>query len=232
MADLQEFGEGIWITDGPEVRDMGIIFTTRMTIVKLSNGAVWLESPIPVAYDTLKKITGLGPVHYLVAATPRHVWRLDHWHTLFPNAQLWASHKTVFTLQKGQLPFTGFLGDVPPEIWANDFDQLLIKGNPLLSEVLFLHKKSGTVILGDIIQNNPISTNPLRNALFKMEGVLTPDGGVPLDIRLTITNRRMARQSLEKLLSWDFDKVIIAHGPCIEKNARAVIEHDFKWLMR
>jgi hypothetical protein len=48
----------------------------------------------------------------------------------------------------------------------------------------------------------------------------SPHGGVPLDIRLSFTNRDLARRSLEKLLSWDFDKLVIAHGACIEKNAK------------
>jgi hypothetical protein len=53
----------------------------------------------------------------------------------------------------------------------------------------------------------------------KLEGVTSPRGSVTLDIRLSFTHRDLARRSLEKLLSWDFDKLIIAHGDCIEKDA-------------
>ena len=60
------------------------------------------------------------------------------WHTLFPEAQLWAPRTTPFTLKKGHLPFTGILGDEPPQAWADDFDQLAFKGNPLIEEVIFL----------------------------------------------------------------------------------------------
>jgi hypothetical protein len=56
--------------------------------------------------------------------------------------------------------------------------------------------------------------------------------GVPLDIRLTFTNRKFSRESLERLLSWDFDKLIIAHGPCIGKDAKDFIEEAFWWLKR
>ena len=40
----------------------------------------------------------------------------------------------------------------------------------------------------------------------------------------------LARESLEKLLSWDFDKLIIAHGICIEKDAKPFVERAFRWL--
>ena len=40
------------------------------------------------------------------------------------------------------------------------------------------------------------------------------------------------KKSLRKLLSWDFDRLVIAHGPCIEKNAKAFVEQAFRWLAR
>jgi hypothetical protein len=233
LSDLSAFAEHIWIVDGPSVRDMGVMFTTRMTVVKLCNGSLWVDSPVSVPSETLKRITELGPVRYLVAATPRHVWRLPAWHTLFPEAQLWVPRPTPFTLEKSPLHNTGILGDEPPQAWKNDFDQLSFKGNPLIEEVVFFHKQSRTVILDDLIQVHRISKGrPFLNALFRMEGVASPNSGVGLDIRLSFIRRNLARQSLQKLLSWDFDRLIIAHGPCIEKDAKAFVERAFRWLAR
>ena len=233
MPDIQAFAPNVWIVDGPRVRDMGVMFPTRMTILKLSDGSLWVDSPVPVPFETLKGTTELGPVRYLVAATPRHVWRLEGWHTLFPEAELWASRPTPFTLKKGHLLFSGTLGDTPNPGWADDLDQLAIKGSPLIEEVLFLHRASRTLILDDLIQVHPrVKGKPLRNALFKLEGVAAPQGGVGLDIRLSFTQRDLARRSLEKLLLWDFDKLIIAHGVCNEKDAKQFVEYAFHWLRR
>jgi hypothetical protein len=227
---MQTFAENVWIIDGPPVRDMGFMFTTRMTVVKLSDGSLWVNSPVPLAFDALKRMAELGTVRYLVAATPRHAWRLAAWHSLFPEAQLWVARSTPFTLKKGCLPLTRILGDEPAQGWANDLDQLAFKGSPLIEEVIFFHKASRTVILDDLIQIHPIvKGRPFRNALLRLEGV-APHGGVGLDIRLSFTNRRLARRSLEKLLSWDFDKLVIAHGPCIEKDAKTFVERAFRWL--
>ena len=232
MPELQEFAQNVSIVEGPTVRDMGIMFTTRMSIVKLADGSLWVDSPVPVPSDVLERITRLGPVRYLVAATPRHVWRLASWHDLFPEAELWACKSTLFTLKKGNLAFTGTLTDQPPRGWADDLDQVAFKGNPLIEEVIFLHKRSGTVILDDLIQiHSPVKGKLLRNALFKLEGVVSPYGGVGLDIRLSFTHRNLARRSLAKLLSWDFDKLIIAHGVCIEKGAKPFVERAFRWLL-
>ncbi len=233
MRELQEVAKDVWIVDGPNVRDMGVMFTTRMTVVKLANGSLWVDSPVSMRFETLKGIAELGPVKYLVAATPRHVWRLEAWHSLFPEAALWAPQPTPFTLKKGCLAFTGILRDTPDQGWAEDFNQLAFKGNPLIEEVVFFHKKSRTVILDDLIQmHSAVKGKYLRNALLKLGGVDYPRGGVPLDIRLSFTNRNLARRSLEKLLSWDFDKLITAHGSCIEKDAKQFVEQAFRWLVR
>ena len=210
-----------------------MMFTTRMTIVKLTNGSIWIESPIPVSSDTLQSITEMGPVRYLVANTPRHVWRLDDAHTLFPDAQLWVPRQTHMTLQQGDLQFTGTLTDTPPPDWADDFEQLVFKGSSQLPEVLFFHKRSGTVIIGDIIQNNrKVEGSRYTNLMFRLAGVSYPNGGVARDIRLSFRKRDLARESLEKLLSWDFDKLIIAHGACVESDAKSYVEEKFRWLKR
>jgi hypothetical protein len=238
MDDIQTFAENVWIVEGPLVRDMGIWFTTRMTVVKLSSSSLWLNSPVSVPTETLERIEAMGIVRYLVAATPRHVWRLEKWHEMFPEAELWATpqilnrFKLMMVLPKQALPFSGILGDMPPVAWAGDIDQLVFRGSHLLKEVFFLHKKSRTLILDDIIQNHPLlKGNLFHNALARFGGV-KPPGGVALDIRLTFTNRKLARQSLERLLSWDFDKLIIAHGPCIDKDAKPFVERAFQWLKR
>jgi hypothetical protein len=115
VPDLQGFGKNLWIADGPLVRDVGLLFPTRMTVAKLSTGELWVSSPVLVPPETLEQITEKGPICYLVAGTPRHVWRLSEWHKLFPGAELWQPKPSPMTLKRGHLPFTGILGDTPPE---------------------------------------------------------------------------------------------------------------------
>ncbi len=229
MSELKEFADGIWTMEGPVVRDTGETFPTRMTVVRLSDGAIWVNSPVPASFADIGEIASLGPVKYLVAATPRHVWRLEGWHTLFPEAQLWASPHTPMTLKKVDLPLTGTLADAPPAEWANDLDQLVFHGNPLLMEVMFFHKRSRTLILDDLIQIGSLYKGPLRNTLIRIGGVADP-GGVPTAIRMSFTDRSRARRSLERLLAWDFDKLIIAHGPCKQEGAKRFVKDIFDWL--
>jgi hypothetical protein len=56
MPELQRFADGISIVDGPPVRAMGIPFPTRMIIVKLSDGSLWVNSPVSVPGPVLDRI--------------------------------------------------------------------------------------------------------------------------------------------------------------------------------
>jgi Domain of unknown function (DUF4336) len=230
MSGLQAFAENVFLVDGPAVRAMGIPFPTRMIIVKLADRSLWVNSPVIASNETVDRIKALGQVKYLVAPTKLHVWRLESWHMLFPDAELWAPPQIPNKFK--HLPFAGILDNTPPPGWADDLDQLVFRGNLFIEEVYFLHKQSRTVIFADFIQNyRLLRGHPFLNMLWKFGGVAYPSGGVGCDITLSFTNRKLARRSLEKLLSWNFDKLILAHGVCIEKEAKPFVERAFRWLV-
>lgn len=230
---LQQFGRNIWIADGPNVRDMGLLFTTRMTVVRLSDGSLWVESPVALSPDVREEINRMGPVRYIVASTQRHIWRLAAWHELYPNAQVWAPRNVRLAVGKAPSTANDLFTDTPATGWKQDLEQVAFKGSSLLKEVAFFHAESRTVIMGDLIQANPIMKgHPFRNALITVFGVAHPNGGVPPDIRLSFKDRELARQSLDRILSWDFDQLIIAHGACVERGAKSHVRDAFHWLLR
>jgi len=46
------------------------------------------------------------------------------------------------------------------------------------------------------------------------------------------TRRRIGREALERLLSWDFNKLIVAHGGCVDHDGKAFVANAFRWLNR
>ena len=236
---LTPFADDIWTVEGPQVRTLGVSFPTRMTIVKLADGSLWIDSPVAVSRETLAQIAALGPVRYLVAPTPMHLWRLVAARTVFPDAQLWGapqragfaarSFARTFAGAPRDLALSGTLSDAPPNAWAHDFKQAVLRGNVLLEEVAFCHRKSRTLIVADFIQNYPAKPNDAVGNLVKRAGGVL-DGGVPRDIRWSFTDRKLARAALRELLAWDFDKLIVAHGDCVERDAHAFVERAFGWL--
>ncbi|HEY1882253.1 MAG TPA: DUF4336 domain-containing protein [Candidatus Cybelea sp.] len=190
---------------------MGIPLPTRMVVVKLGDGSLWVNSPVAISENELARLTEIGPVRYLVAPTPLHVWRLQSWATLFPSAQLWGPRSA------------------PPSDWADDLDQVVFRGNLFLEEVEFFHFKSRTLIFADFIQNYPPDrSRPLTLRVQRLAGV--SGVGVPIDVRLSFVNRELARSSVAKMLSWDFEQLVVAHGDPVEFEAKTQVRRAFAFL--
>lgn len=48
---------------------------------------------------------------------------------------------------------------------------------------------------------------------------------------LLIRDRPAARQSFERILAWDFDRVVIAHGEVLETGGPAALRAGYDWLL-
>jgi hypothetical protein len=60
-TELRAWAENIYIVERPDVRDMGIMFATRITIVKLADGSLRLDSPVPVRLRCYNASPNWGP---------------------------------------------------------------------------------------------------------------------------------------------------------------------------
>src|SRR5215831_10354278 len=87
----------IGIVDGPfEYLTVGgaklpLPFTTRMTVVRLSSGDLFLHSPIKFDGKLAKELLGLGAVRHLVSPNQFHYAHIGEWAKAFPNTISWAS---------------------------------------------------------------------------------------------------------------------------------------------
>jgi hypothetical protein len=184
-----------------------------MIVVRLTDGGVWINSPVEWTSEDMRAVARIGPVRHLVSPTPLHDWRINAWAKAFPDARIWLAKS---------------LADAAPPDWSSDLDQMVFRGSRVLNEVEFFHRLSRTLIIGDFIQNYAPSANGMRNFIFKLAGV---DGGTPIDARASfIGNKASGRASLDRLLSWDFDRLIVAHGECVDHDARAFARRAFAWL--
>ena len=129
------------------------------------------------------------------------------------------------------LRFEGELGDEAPPEWRGQVDQTFFRGRPYENEVVFCHRASRTLIICDLAFNfGPATATPTRllMQLLRSYGRFGPSTLDPLLIR----DRMAARQSLERILGWDFDRVIVAHGDVLERGGREGLRSGYHWLLR
>jgi hypothetical protein len=90
---LKRVAEGVWIVDGPTIR-FGwpwpkFRFSTRMTIVRLVSGELFLHSPTQLTGALQSEISRLGCVRFIIAPNRVHYSWIPEWRTAFPSADVY-----------------------------------------------------------------------------------------------------------------------------------------------
>jgi hypothetical protein len=226
---LTEIDRDIWIAEGPSVSFFGFPYPTRMTLVRLSDGGLWLCSPIELTDALAGEIKALGPVRHLVSPNKIHHLFLGQWAQAWPEAELWAS--PGLARRRRDLSFDGELGDAAEPAWERDIDQLIFRGSFALEEVVFFHRASRSAIITDLVQKfDPATQRGWRGLLMRLDGLVGPEGSTPRELRLTFWNRRAAREALRKALGWNPQRLIIAHGQWVRENGREALARAFSWI--
>ena len=237
LHTLKPVAEGIWTADGGVIGmsygPVTLPFTTRMVVVRMEDGGLWLWSPVDPEPGLIEEVARLGEVRHIVSPNAIHYAHIPAWAERWPEARVWAS-PGVRKRAKSQgiaVQFTDDLEEVAPEAWAREIDQVIFRGSSLLEEVAFFHRPSRSLILADMIENfepERVKSRLLRTLMW-LGGVLAPTGATPRDIRLTFRKRDGARAAVRTIRDWAPERVIIAHGRCIEENAQAELERAFAW---
>jgi hypothetical protein len=224
---LRELAKDIWIAERPQ-RFYGLEVGTRMTVIRLADGSLLLHSPVALDPDLRRELDSIGRVRF--AVTPNRVHHLYAGEVAgaYPEARLWVAPGVE--RKRPDLEFVGVLGDEAPAEWKDEVDQVFFRGRPYENEVVFLHGASHTLIMCDLAFNfGPRAAAPTRllMRLLRSYGRFGPSRLDPLLIR----DRRAARQSLERILAWDFDRVVVAHGDVLESGGRDALRQGYSWLL-
>ncbi len=226
---LNKVDRDIWIVDGPTIRFLGFPYPTRMVVVRLAGGSLWVWSPIPLSAALVDAINSLGSVRCLVSPNKLHHLFLAEWSRIWPDAKLYASPGLV--RRRRDLTFSAELGDEPDPVWAADIDHVIFHGSVAMEEVVFFHRASRSAIVADLVQKfDPASLHGWRGAIMRLDGIVGPNGSTPVEYRLSFWNRGAARAALRKALAWDPQRLIIAHGTCVHANGRAALERALVWI--
>jgi len=226
---LREFGPGIWIAEGPAVSFLGFRYPTRMAVMRLSNGGLFVWSPVALTGALRHEVDALGAVCCIVSPNRLHHLFLGEWKSAYPQARVYAS--PGLRAKRADLGFDSDLGDTPEPKWAADIDQVPVRGS-FLTEVEFFHRASRTAIFADLLQNfAPDWFKGWRGMIARLDGICAPHPGAPREWRATFFNRRAARASRHRVLAWPIERVLIAHGDPVGADGAAFVREAFGWLL-
>jgi len=226
---LKQFGREIWTVDGPNVAVVGFRYPTRMAVIRLSEGSLFVWSPIQLTNALRAEVEALGQVRHIVAPNSLHHLFLREWKHAYAGAKIYAP--PGLRKKRRDIVFDADLGSAPGPDWVGEIEQIAMQGNLITTEIVFFHVKSGTVLFTDLIQQLPADLiSGWRAIVAKLDLMVGPEPSVPRKFRIAFTNRGPARDALECILAWPAEKVLMAHGTPVEKDASSYLRRAFGWL--
>ncbi len=226
---LETFGPSLYSADGPAVSFFGFPYPTRMAVARLSDGTAWVWSPVGLNDELADAVQAIGTVRYIVSPNKLHHLFLKEWADRWPDARLYAPPGLVG--KKPELRFSAELGDEPDAAWAADIDQVVFHGSFAMEEVVFFHRPSRTVIVCDLIQRFPESqVSGWKGQLMRLDGLVGDRGSTPREWRASFVRRGPARHAREKVIGWQPERLLIAHGNCAQTGATEIVTEALRWI--
>ena len=224
--------EDIWTVEGPEVQyrlaGAAIPCPTRMTVVRLNSGTLWLHSPVAHSAKLQQAIDVLGPISAIIAPNSYHYLQVDAWASANADAAVFASadvaHKVVAN--------STVLGSKLVADWSADLDHISIELGKF-SEAVFFHRASQSLVVTDLMQTFEASRvrSLFVRLLLQLGGATGPNAKPSIEIRLAARKHRdELRVGVKQMIAWNPKRVILSHGACIQNNPIDAIESAFRWL--
>ena len=233
MSQLIEYiKDQIWIYEYP-IRFGGMDLFSRTTIIKQNNCELIVHDPGSIDDSIKSEIDSLGVVKYIIAPGNYHHLFVTDFQEVYPNAETFLC--PGLERKRPDIKYDWILGNKPDARWKDTFEQILIQGTRYIWEVAFLHIPSKTLILVDLLEN--IGDDYQHNAglllqfwwkfIFRMWN--NPKAAP--EYQLGWGNKKIVKNGLNKILSWDAERVILAHGENIETNANSVLSEAWKKVL-
>lgn len=196
---------------------LGDYLGRNVTVIRLSTGDLIIHSTGPFTPEDVAAVHAVGRPAYLVEAYNKHDTYAEEGSAAFPDVPYLAP--AGFS-ELAKFP-VGLL-DPPPAAWAGEVDILELAGKPKDPEFVMLHRASGTLIVADLLFN-VTKEAPFGPRLFGSLAVRSDEHepGLPRPETMAIADKAAFRASLDTVLGWDFDRIIVAHGEPIETGGKA-----------
>jgi len=227
---LKPVVDDLWVVDSGPLMIARVPLPLRMTVVRVEGGML-LHSPTRYVRELHDAIAALGPIRHLVAPSFAHWMFMREWVAACPEATTWGAPglRERRPVRRSGLRLDRDLGE---PAWSG-IEQCVIPRGGGFREVAMLHRPSGTALLTDLVLNlEPEKLPALARPLGRLLGVTAPDGRAPIYLRTMVRlRRREAASAVCRVLAWQPERVIFAHGRWFERDGAAALRRSLRWLV-
>ena len=199
---------------------------TRMTVVRLGDGGLWVHSPVAPAPQLVAALAALGAVRHVVAPNNSHHLHFRAFLEAFPAARGYLS--AALAARRPELTAIAHVGPMT-DCWLPDLRGFFIDGLPQLDETVWFHEETGTLIVADLLFCFAAERSWLVRQLARLLGVHRRLA-MSRTLKALVKDRAALLRSANRLLSLDVRRVILAHELIVAVDAREWLRDAFGWL--
>ena len=130
-----------------------------------------------------------------------------------------------------KLPELGPLHVFGDDPWphADQLEFVIVEGAPKRNEVVFFHRASRTIYTADLFFNIREPAGFLTPLTFRMMGIYKRFAAAKMWKRW-VTDRVAFGRSIEQILAWDFERIVVAHGEAVAHHGHTEFEAALREL--
>lgn len=231
---LRELDRNIWVAQQP-LRYFGLSVGTRMTVIRLDNQELVVISPICPSNEMVHQLNQLGSVKHIIAPNLYHYLFADDFKAHYREATFWAA--PGLKAKRPNLSIDRTIKNTSPlcvgldHLIFDGFRTLGTSGFESLNECIFFHADSRTLVLTDAAfhfdESFPFVTQLATRVLGGYKS-LSPS----FLEKVATTKKEKVSQSIKEILSWDFDRVVMAHGSIIERDGKEKLREGYRTFLQ
>ncbi len=222
MTKLTEFSEFIWTAYHP-LRLAGMEMGARSTIIRLPSERLVIVSPVPFDDDTATAIDELGEVDTIIAPNLMHYQYFNDACRRWPTARALVPpglEDKVDVVDRAVA--MGHRGSIEDALYWRALD-----GMPRIGEHAFIEPRNGVLILTDVAFHYRDHPQWWLRLVMRINGTYNRFGPSRLLRAFAIDDKDALGRSLEALLDFDWDTIVVSHGEPIDNGARRRFLHAF-----
>ncbi|REK61601.1 MAG: DUF4336 domain-containing protein [Bacteroidetes bacterium] len=220
---MKKIGKDIWVAEA-KFKLFGADFGNRMTVIRLNNRKLLLHSPVKISDGLLGAIRELGEVGFIVTPNNFHGLFVEEWRKEFPDAKYFTAKELK---RNDNSSFS--LSSITSKELSPDVEIIKIEGAPKVNEYAFIHKASNTLILTDLAFNIGANVSFWSKIFFRLNGAFNKFGPTRL-MKTMIADPAALSASIEGILAFEINRIIVSHGDILEENARFALKEAFRDL--
>ena len=109
-------------------------------------------------------------------------------------------------------------------------DQVAVGGMPKLDEVVFFHRPSRTLFVWDLCFHIAQSEHLPTRLFMRLNGAYGRFGPSRI-ARSMMRDRAAVRASVERMLAWAPERIVVAHGDVVERGGRDALQGAFERVL-